>query len=117
MIPSPKYDDWEAHFQSEVRQAELARAAGNEGKARVCARRAAGVAVGEYFRRRGIFPPVSGAYNILKFFQSSSDVPDDARSIAAHFLERVDVEFNLPIDIDLIQDALWLAQELVFQSQ
>jgi hypothetical protein len=117
MIPSPNYNDWEARFQSEVRQAEMARAIGNEGKARVCARRAAGIAIGEYFRHRDISPPVSGAYNILKYFQSNPDVPDEARSIAGHFLEQVDTNFTLPVDVDLIQDSRWLVQNLVLQNK
>ena len=79
MIPSPKYNNWEARFQSELHQAEMARALGNEGKARVCARRAAG--------------------------------------IAGHFLERVETNFTLPSDVDLIQDARWLAQKLLLQNQ
>ncbi len=117
MIPSPTNNDWERRFESEVQQAEMARAIGNEGKARVCARRAAGIAIGEYFRQRGISPPVSSAFNILKFFQSNPDVPDDARTIAGRFLERVDTKFTLPVDIDLIQDARWLAEKLVLQNQ
>jgi hypothetical protein len=117
MIPSQIYNDWEARFQSEIHQAEMARALGNEGKARVCSRRAAGIAIGEYFRQRGISPPDTSAYNILKFFQSNPDMPDDARSIAGHFLERVDTKFTLPGDVDLIQDALWLAQKLVYKNQ
>jgi hypothetical protein len=117
MIPSQRDNAWEAHFQSEVHQAEMARATGNEGKARVCARRAAAIAIGEYFRHKGVSPPVSSAYNILKFFQSYSDVPDDARSIAGHFLQRVDTQFTLPGDLDLIQDAKWLAQKLVLKNQ
>jgi len=116
MIPSPKYDDWEMRFKSEVQQAENARASGNEGKARVCARRAAGIAVGEYFKHRGITPPDSSAYNILKFFYSDPDAPNDARTITGHFLERVDTDFTLPGEIDLIQDARWLAQKLVLHN-
>jgi len=117
MIPSPKYNNWEAPFQSELHQAEMARALGNEGKARVCARRAAGIAISEYLRRRDISPPGSSAYNILKFFQSNLEVPNDARGIAGHFLERVDTNYTLPSDVDLIQDARWLAQKLLLQNQ
>jgi len=117
MIPSPEYNNWEAPFQSELHQAEMARAIGNEGKARVCARRAAGIAISEYLRRWGISPPGSSAYDILKFFQSNPDVPNNAKSIAGHFLERVDANFSLASDVDLIQDARWLAQELLLQNQ
>jgi hypothetical protein len=117
MTPPPDNNDWEARFQSEVQHAEMAHAIGNEGKARVCARRAAGIAIGEYLRFRGIAPPDSSAYNILKFFQSNPDMPSDAKIITGHFLERVDTDFSLPGDIDLIQDARWLAKNLVLRNQ
>ncbi len=43
-----------------------ARGRGNEGQARVCARRAAGVAVREYFLRLGIPIVNPGAYDLLQ---------------------------------------------------
>jgi hypothetical protein len=53
----------------------------------------------------------------LKFFQSIPDMPDDAKTITGHFLERVDTDFMLPDDVDLIQDARWLAYNLVLPHQ
>ena len=41
--------DWQAEIQAELEKAQQARARGNEGQARVCARRAAGIAAREYF--------------------------------------------------------------------
>jgi len=117
MIPPPKNNDWEVRFQSELYLAEMARSLGNEGKARVCARRAAGIVINEYLRRLGLSPPDSSAYNTLKYFQSNPDTPEDAELIAGHFLERVDTNFMLPGQVDLIQDARWLAQKLLLQNQ
>lgn len=57
------------NFQEQIEQefalAEQARARGNEGQARVCARRAAGIAIREYLTRRGIRPPSASAYDLL----------------------------------------------------
>ena len=40
--------DWKEKLQKEFERAQIARASGNEGQARVCARRAAGIAIREY---------------------------------------------------------------------
>jgi len=42
----------QATVERKLAQAHKARAAGNEGQARVCARRAAGIAVREWYKRR-----------------------------------------------------------------
>jgi hypothetical protein len=110
-------NDWEILFHYELQQAELARSIGNEGKARVCARRAAGFIINEYFKQMGILTPGSGAYNAIRFLQTLPNVPDDVHKIADHFLERVDKNFTLPDDVDLIHDARWLAQRLLSQRQ
>jgi hypothetical protein len=117
MMRSPNSTDWEALFQTELQQAESARSSGNEGKARVCARRAAGIIINEYFTRKGISKPGPSAYDALRFFQTLAEIPDNVHKITNHFLERVDPDFALPDDVDLIQDARWLAQSLLSQSQ
>ncbi len=105
--------DWEARYQEELQQAEAARAAGNEGKARVCARRAAGVGLGEYFRRRGQELPGPSAYDRLKYLCSLPDTPSDVQEVAAHFLLRVTPEYSLPLEVDLIAEARWLKDKLL----
>ncbi len=117
MIPSMVDNDWEVHYQNELQQALSARSTGNEGKARVCARRAAGILINEYFRRKGISTPGPSVYESLRFFQTLPDVPKDTYNIVDHFLERVDTHFALPEDIDLIQDARRLAQRLFSKGE
>src|SRR6185503_15612524 len=53
--------DWQAKLQAEFDRAEQARANRNEGQARVCARRAAGIAIREYFTRKGTAAPSASA--------------------------------------------------------
>lgn len=104
---------WSDQVEEELRQAEIARRDGNEGRARVCARRAAGIIVAEYLER--INRPATGpsAYDRLRFFCSQEDLPSHARQVASHFLERVTTEWTLPIDADLLAEARWLADELL----
>lgn len=92
-------------WQSEIDRAEQARARGNEGQARVCARRAAGIAAREYLTRRGIRPPSTSAYDVLNMLKTDRRLSPDLRSIAEHLTLRVTEEFKLPVDADLIAEA------------
>jgi len=89
-----------------------ARLAGLEGRARVCARRAAGAATREYLELRGIATPGSSAYDLLVFLQDLPEVSPEIRQAAGHLLTRVDESFSLPVEADLLAEAGWLAQAL-----
>jgi hypothetical protein len=106
---------WQFRFEDELHQAELARAAGNEGRARVCARRAAGIVVGEYLHRRGLPSPGPSAYDRLMLISSLPDLSPALREIAQHFLVRVTTDYTLPIQADLIIEAHQLAEGLLGQ--
>lgn len=106
-------NDWETSFRSEIEQAEAARQAGNEGMARVCARRAAGIAVGEFLRRRGLPDLGPSAYERLDYLTSMAGVEAELQEIAAHLLLRVTPEHRLPIDVDLIVEARRLKRGLL----
>ncbi|MEJ2263231.1 MAG: hypothetical protein P8Z00_19780 [Anaerolineales bacterium] len=105
--------DWEALFESEIAQAERARIDGNEGKARVCARRAAGHIIGEYLNRKGLHSPGRSAYSQLQYVQSLPNVSPKARAAAHYFLMRITPEHRLPVEIDLIAEARGLKQALL----
>lgn len=100
-------------FNQEIENALSARQAGNEGKARVCARRAAGLAAAAYLQQQGI--PLSGpsAYDHLRLLQSLPDKPGESEEIIERLLMRVTTEFTLPIQADLIEDALRLKRILL----
>jgi hypothetical protein len=104
-------------IQAELEQAESARAAGNEGMARVCARRAVGIAVGEYNMRNGLSYSSSSAYDRLRFLSQSDAVSRDIREMAEHFLVRVAPDHSLPVEVDLIADARWLIDKLLEPPQ
>ena len=106
------YQSWQNKFATELDQAKVARIAGNEGKARVCARRAAGIVIGEYLKGLGDPIPNPSAYDRLRYMQNHANLPEATQEIISHFLVRVDTDRNFPFDIDLIRDAEWLAKEL-----
>ena len=104
---------WKTKFEAEIRQAEAARASGNEGMARVCARRAAGQALGEYFSRQGLPSRGPSAYDHLRSLASLPEIPEQVRTVAQHFLVRITPEHTLPVEADLIAEARWLAETLL----
>jgi hypothetical protein len=96
---------WEIQFQAEIDQAENARSQGNEGKARVCARRAVGIVLGEYFRRHQIPFEGTSAYKRIRFIENMPDMPSEILGILQHFLLRVNPDYTLPVEANLIEEA------------
>lgn len=97
--------DWQSEIQAELDRAAQARQRNNEGQARVCARRAAGIAVREYLSRRGIRPPSTSAYDLLNLVREDPLLPPDLKQVADHLTVRVTEEFKLPVDADLVAEA------------
>ena len=96
---------WQSQIESEFDKAMQARERGNEGQARVCARRAAGIAVREYLTRKGIRPLSISAYDLLNLIHEDTALSPDLRRIAGHLTVRVTEEFKLPVDVDLVAEA------------
>ena len=106
-------DDWKVEMQIEFDRAAQARARGNEGQARVCARRAAGIAIREYLTRQGIRPPSSSAYDLLNLIKDDPHLSSTLKQIAEHLTLRVTEEFKLPVDADLVAEARTFCEELL----
>lgn len=100
-------------IDKEFQLAEQARTRSNEGQARVCARRAAGIAAREYLTRRGTPVGNAGAYDLLNLLKDDPLLPPDLRLIANHLTMRVTDAFKLPVDVDLIAEAQTLCDELL----
>lgn len=111
-IPSQNLE-WREKYEAELRQARLAREKQNEGMARVCARRAVGIVIGEYLNKLGYQSPSNSAHDRLRYLVASPNLPEDTREVARHFLIKVDPDYRLPIEVDLIAEAEWLCQALL----
>jgi HEPN domain-containing protein len=105
----------DALINSEFEKAEQARTNSNEGQARVCARRAAGIAIREYLARKGIRPASTSSYDLLNLIKDDPLLSVDLRLIAEHLTLRVTEEFKLPVDADLVAEARILCNELLKQ--
>ena len=105
--------DWKEKLQKEFDRAEAARAQGNEGQARVCARRAAGIAIREYYTNRGKIVRTPNAYDLLQLIAEEPHLSPDLKQAAVYLTLRVNEEFKLPINVDLLDEAHKLCDGLL----
>jgi len=106
-------ETWQEIYRQEMDRAKNARTVGNEGKARVCARRAAGVIVGEYLQQAGLPFSSPSAYDRLRYLISLPGLSDRVYLASQNLLQRVNSEHQLPIEVDLIEEAELLRQVLL----
>ena len=94
-----------AKVDSEIAAAVAARRQGNEGRARVCARRAAGAAVAAYIAATTGRNPPQNTIELLQWFSSQPSVADTLRSAAGRLTIRVGEDHRLPHPEDALADA------------
>jgi hypothetical protein len=89
-----------------------AQAAGNAGRARVCARRAAGLGIRAWFQRRAAARADGAAGGWggdalaqLRRLQAEPAAPEAVRAAAERLTTKVDLEHQLPFDDDPLEDA------------
>jgi hypothetical protein len=92
-------------IEAELEKAERARQAGNEGRARVCARRAAGIAARAFLARHAVRLRDPSAYSALQALAEFPGLSPNLRTAALHLTTRLTEAFTLPVDADLISDA------------
>jgi len=91
--------------EAELAQAKKARREGNAGQARVCARRAAGRAIREFYRKREGAGWGGDAMKQLQRLRDDASIPEAVRRAAERLTTKVDFEHKLPFDEDPIEDA------------
>src|SRR6185369_16432113 len=97
---NPWMENWQTLLKAEFDKATQARIKKNEGQSRVCARRAAGIAIREYFTRRGTQPPNTSALDLMNLLKEEAELPSEMSEIVDHLTVRVNEEFNLPVQAD-----------------
>lgn len=99
-------------INQELARAEQARQKGNEGMARVCARRAAGFAALASLQNLGLDIQNINGMDALHIFSKSSDFPTPIRRSAELLTMRVTPDHQLPLEVDLLQQAREFINEL-----
>jgi hypothetical protein len=97
-------------IEAELDHAQRSRQEGNEGRARVCARRAAGMAARDFLARRGVHTRT--LYEALEALAALPRLAPDLRQAAVHLTTRVTDAFSLPVEADLIAEATKLCEHL-----
>lgn len=92
-------------IQEELLLAKQSRIEGNEGRARVCARRAAGAAAQVYLLEAGIADRSENVLESLNTLKSELSLPDRVVTAIDFLLQKVDQDHNLPAGVDLIYEA------------
>lgn len=98
--------NWQEQVQTELEQALASRESGNEGRARVSARRAAGKAV--YAYRRQVLSrdePTLSAITMLRWLARFVGASVELQASAQRLVEHVGENHQLPHDQDPIEDA------------
>jgi hypothetical protein len=108
-------NDLKTQLSKEFEKAQQARINKNEGQARVCARRAAGIAIREYLTRNGTRVPSMSAYDLLNLLKEDALLPPDLKLVTDHLTVRVTEDFELPVQADLIAEARVLCDWLLNQ--
>jgi len=100
-------------IRRELIDAEQARIDGNEGRARVCARRAAGWAV-SFTRSLNEGREIeANAYEMLQWLAQQADTADAVRAAAARLTVRVSLDHTLPFPEDPLEDARMIVEALL----
>ncbi len=99
-------------IEAELQNAEAARSRGAEGQARVCSRRAAGIAIRAYLEAIDLPAQGMNAYELIQSLRDLSGVSPEVQKVAEHLSARVNEQFSLPGEIDLIAETRWLVQRL-----
>ncbi len=89
----------------ELQHACEARAAGFEGRARVCARRAAGMAIKEYLTEKNNNVRSDSLFNLIVDQAARDLLPPQLFESLDRLSLKVNEQFQLPAGVDLISEA------------
>jgi hypothetical protein len=105
--------DIHSQVHLELEHAREARLAGNEGLARVCARRAAGLAARDFLIHQRVPLRSLSAMDALHALAGFPGLDPELVTAAFHLTVRVTDKFTLPVEADLIVDAHLLCEKLL----
>lgn len=105
--------NWPREVEQELAHAIEARRQGNEGRARVCARRAAGFAARAYLKRRGSLVGSHSVLDVLGRLAVEPGIDAGLRDLIDTLELRVDSDFKLPQGVDLMAVAEDLCRRLL----
>lgn len=100
-------------IEKEFAMAAAAKRSGNEGMVRVCARRAAGLAISYWLRSHPGTTWGTDVMSQLRNLQTDSSMPDNVRVAAMRLTTKVSQRFTSPFSTDPIADSNCIIQYLL----
>lgn len=98
-----------AEIRRELQNAEAALRIGNQGKARVCARRGAGIAIGYWLERHSGDRWGMDAMSRLAHVREDPTLPENVRAAALRLTTRITEQFTLPFSTSPLDDCRVIA--------
>lgn len=96
----------------ELKKAEQIWQSGNEGMARVLARRAAGLSIRDFLNDKGVDQRGLSLNALLKDQNVRSYLPNSLHAALDRLSTRIGIDFNFPKDFDLLLDAKSVIDQL-----
>ncbi|NIM93971.1 MAG: hypothetical protein GTO18_09705 [Anaerolineales bacterium] len=100
-------------IDAEMADALESRSSGNEGRARVCARRAAGLAIGYYREQCGETQLTDNALHLLSWFVDLQEIPEELRQASQRLTVHVTPSHQLPHTEDPLEDARTIIEAIL----
>jgi hypothetical protein len=98
-------DETLSSIERELAQARQAAASGNDGMARVCARRAAGEAIAYWLQFNERPGWRSDAMSRIRDLEADALIPQNVREAAMRLMARVNKDFTPQFDNDPLEDS------------
>lgn len=87
--------NWDDEMERELRAGQLAEEQENHGRARVCARRALGIVLAEWYQQKGVTAR-GDAVKLLEQFLQEESVPEEVFKAGNRLCARVRPDFTSP---------------------
>ena len=97
--------NWKIQIENEIKQAERALKEGNDGRARTCARRAAGIALKEYDSEQNHPDRKISSIDRLREISTNENLPDKIRKAAQRLITNVNNRLSENFTFHPIRDA------------
>ena len=104
--------NWQEQIEQELGQAASGLREKNDGLARVCARRAVGLAVQAWIERSGVRTWPADVMNQLRKIQQQEAFPLEMREAAQRLLTKITQRDQAPLSTDPIADARLILKHL-----
>ena len=104
-------------IESELSNSAMFVANNELGKSRVCARKAAGLALRYWLENKMQLNETISPFQAIELFYEKADISPDIHQAVGYLIQKVDVNYNFPDHINLISEAKKIINFVKSQSE